>query len=58
MLPQESVTLAAGIFTACLGTGGFLSSSFARLVGTIFNNPSPRLPILAGMVIAIILTII
>lgn len=58
ILPPEGVSAAAGIFTACIGIGGFLSSSYSSLVTSLSGTGSLRAPILVGLIGTIIITIV
>ena len=50
-LPPEKIAAASGIFTACLGLGGFLTSPYVALITSVTGNDSPRLPIPVGAVL-------
>ena len=54
-LPPEKIAAASGIFTACLGLGGFLTSPYVALITSVTGSDSPRLPILVGAVLTAVL---
>lgn len=56
-VPPEGLGLASGIFSACWNLGGFLSTPFMGLVTSLSGSSNPRLPLLAGAVILLVLCV-
>ena len=54
-LPPEKIVTASGIFTACLGLGGFLTSPYVAIITKVSGSTSPRLPILVGVILAAVI---
>ncbi len=57
MLPPNDVATASGIMTACVNFGVFLASPYIGLVATVTGNSNPRLPLLIGAIITLIIAI-
>lgn len=57
-LPPEKIVTASGIFTACLGLGGFLTSPYVAIITRVSGNDSPRLPLLVGVVLTAVIGVI
>ena len=55
ILPADKMSMASGIFSACLGVGGFLSAYYVGIVANITGNSSPRFPIFVGMIITAVI---
>lgn len=56
-LPVEAISPAAGTMSACLKIGAFLSAYYVGLVTKISGNPDPRIPVVVGLVIIIVIAI-
>lgn len=55
ILPADKMSMASGIFSACLGVGGFLSAYYVGIIASVTGNTSPRFPIFVGMIITAII---
>lgn len=55
IVAPEAMPMASGMFTACLGGGGFLSTFFMMLVQNISGSADPRTPILYGGVLLLVI---
>lgn len=54
-LPADQIAAASGVFTACLGLGGFLTSPYVAIITSVSGSDSPRLPILVGAVLTAVI---
>lgn len=54
-LPEDQIAAASGVFTACLGLGGFLTSPYVAIITSVSGSDSPRLPILVGAILTAVI---
>ncbi len=55
IISPEAMPMASGMFSACLGGGGFLATFFIMLVQQVTGSDDPRTPILYGGILLLII---
>lgn len=56
-VPSKGLAMAAGIWSACLGLGGFLSSAYVAIVSSVTGSDAPRMPILVAVFVTAVLAV-